>query len=448
MFLNFLYNFDLFFFQVRDYIDPKVVRAAPSPAHSYTPDGKYNSPDCRPGEFKHDEMLSFVTSMPETATAGIFGLHENASVSRQRFESLQLLRTWLTVQPAPTATAAPSSSGGGGDDKQSNGQDGAASKKDKKGESTTQKEEPIPASTMKSKSTEEQVSDSAEEILTKFTEECLFDTFKLRKKFPTRYDDSMNSVLCQELDRFNGLLKVIRSSLFSVQRAAAGVEVMSDELELVFQSIFNGQVPDMWKKVSYPTLRSLTDYVNDLTQRLEFFNGWIQNGDSPNSLWLPGFFFTHAVMTGSLQNFCRQHKHAIDGVEFGYSTFSSSQGDIAFAKKPEAGIYVYGFYVEGARWNDEVMGLEESEPRTLYTRLPVLWMQPRLRAIGDMEEKEREEEEKDMYRCPLYNTSERRGMLSTTGHSTNFIMYLKLSSGLANPDHWCKRGAACLMQLD
>jgi len=67
-------------------------------------------------------------------------------------------------------------------------------------------------------------------------------------------------------------------------------------------------------------------------------------------------------------------------------------------------------------------------------------MKPRLR--------DGEYDESELYNCPLYNTSERRGMLSTTGHSTNFIMYLKIGSGECNPDHWCKRGSACLMQLD
>ena len=114
------------------------------------------------------------------------------------------------------------------------------------------------------KSTEEQVSDSANIILNTFPIESIYDTYKLRKQFPTLYNDSMNSVLCQELDRFNGLLQMIRSSLHSVQNAAAGIEVMSDELELVFKSIFNGQVPVMWKSKSYPTLKSLIDYVRVL----------------------------------------------------------------------------------------------------------------------------------------------------------------------------------------
>jgi dynein heavy chain, axonemal len=48
------------------------------------------------------------------------------------------------------------------------------------------------------------------------------------------------------------------------------------------------------------------------------------------------------------------------------------------------------------------------------------------------------------YACPLYKTAARAGTLSTTGHSTNFVVTLHLPSDRA-ADYWVSQGVALLV---
>lgn len=52
------------------------------------------------------------------------------------------------------------------------------------------------------------------------------------------------------------------------------------------------------------------------------------------------------------------------------------------------------------------------------------------------------------YRCPCYKTSNRAGVLSTTGQSTNFILAVDLPTKGHSADFWTMRGTALLCQLD
>lgn len=104
---------------------------------------------------------------------------------------------------------------------------------------------------------------------------------------------------------------------------------------------------------------------------------------------------------------------------------------------PEDGVFVKGMFMEGCKWDPIAFKLTESDPKILFTDAPMVWFVPI---------KAKDKNLNDIYKMPLYLTMDRRGILATTGHSTNFVGYISMPTDI-DPAHWTKRGAALLCAL-
>tara|TARA_B100001094_G_scaffold236862_1_gene232020 strand:- start:81 stop:1538 length:1458 start_codon:yes stop_codon:yes gene_type:complete len=345
--------------------------------------GTYSSP----GVETREEFLEVIEGLPLVAPPEIFGFHENANITKDTKETNAMFATCLLCE------------GGGG------------------GASSGDKDATIAA--------------TAGDIKEKLP--AAYDMEQAAISYPVLWEQSMNTVLCQELARFNNLTNAMKKSLVEVEKAVRGIVVMSGPLEALGDSLVYGAIPAMWKAKSYPSFKPLAGYVTDLLERLNFLNEWLCE-KPPSTYWISAFFFQHAFMTASKQNYSRAETIPIDAIGLQFEMLPSS----SYAKPPALGVYVYGFFFEGARWDKKQKKILESEPKVLFTTAPLMWFQPK-RTV--------QIRHPPSYLCPVYKTGDRRGILATTGHSTNFILDIYVPSDLP-PEHWVQRGVAMLSQLD
>uniref|UniRef100_A0A8C4YFP6 Uncharacterized protein n=1 Tax=Gopherus evgoodei TaxID=1825980 RepID=A0A8C4YFP6_9SAUR len=332
-----------------DFYNPDIIE---NPRFTFSPSGNYYAPP----KGTYEDYIEFIKNLPFSQQPEVFGLHENVDISKDLQQTKVLFESLILTQGGGTQRG----SSGGGD------------------------------STLY---------EIADDILIKLPND--FDIETSLHKYPVRYEESMNTVLVQEMERFNNLLRTIRITLINLKKAIKGLVVMDSELEALSGSLLVGKVAENWANRSYPSLKPLGSYILDFLARLKFLQDWYELG-KPSVFWLSGFYFTQAFLTGAMQNYARKYTIPIDLLGYEFQDTSDSA--------PEDGVYIHGLFLDGAPKKSDI-------------------------------------KKSTAYICPLYKTSERKGTLSTTGHSTNFVIALLLETDKP-VQHWIKRGVALLCQLD
>ncbi len=356
-----------------------------------------------PPESSIDEVHKFIKNLPMTDDPETFGLHPNANIEFQSKETKTLLDTLICMEGG---------AGGAGDD-----QGGI----------------------------EDMVTQMAIEFEAKLPSQS--PTFRRKDAHTLTFAQSklggvisLGVFFSQEMIRFNDLVEVIKKTLGELRKAIKGLIVMSDSLEDMFNCFVFQKIPKTWSKVAFPSLKPLAAWMADCCARLDFMNKWLLEGP-PKCFWLPAFYFPQGFMTAVLQTHSRKTMIAIDTL--GFRTQMTSESAETLKSEPENGACVFGLYMQGAGFDKETMRMRESEPRSLFDELPVIHLDPIVQ-----NDKAKLVDLTCVYTCPLYKTSIRAGTLSTTGHSTNFVVALDIPTEKNKSDHWIRRGVALLCLLD
>nr|XP_024214753.1 dynein heavy chain 6, axonemal-like [Halyomorpha halys] len=380
------------------------------PNYKYSESGTYYCPE---GDkiFILLTYKDFIENLPLIEEPEIFGMHENANIAFQTKETGHILNTVMQVQI-----------------KQSAGVEGQSS--------------------------DDIVFELADNIIHRITTKISTD-----KMFPnhTVLDNkgrvpSLTTVLVQEVDRFNKMLRSMHSSINDLKKAIKGFVVMSDALEEVYTAFMSNMVPKLWGKCSYPSLKTLGSWIRDLELRIDFIQMWVTAG-SPSSFWISGFFFPQGFMTGVLQTYSRKYDFPIDELKIDFtvqnitlvqeeiyqyhqSTGKDTSEPYKQIAEPGDGIHVHGLFLDAARFDTESMLLADPFQGELNPPLPVLTLLPISMPPSKI----------NRYECPLYKTSVRAGVLSTTGHSTNFVIAVLLPTD-KDGSYWIMKGTALLTQI-
>ena len=332
-----------------------------------------------------DDFIDFISDLPSQDLPEVFGLHANADISFQINTAKGILDQILYVQPKET--------GSGG----------------------------------------LKVGETREAVVSRICEDML-------RKLPREYTaievkeaiiklgglQPMNIFLRQEIDRIQKILNLVRNTLKNLTMAIEGTLVMNDQLKEIMDNMYDARVPDMWEKLSWQS-STLGFWFTELLERDGQFKRWCFSG-RPKVFWPTGFFNPQGFLTAMRQEVTRNHKGwALDSVICQNLITRFSKDDIH--DSPPEGVYVHGFFLEGAALDKKTGKLIEARSKVLYEQMPVIYIY----AISSTAGKDAR-----MFECPIYRKPART--------ERNYIGSIDFESDIG-PKHWVMRGVALLCDI-
>ncbi|XP_045381658.1 dynein axonemal heavy chain 17 isoform X1 [Lemur catta] len=278
----------------------------------------------------------------------LYGLHPNAEIGFLTVTSEKLFRTVLEMQPKETDSGAGTGV-----------------------------------------SREEKVKAVLDEILEKIPE-----TFNMAEIMAKAAEKTPYVVVAfQECERMNILTNEMRRSLKELSLGLKGELTITTDMEDLSTALFYDTVPDTWVARAYPSMMGLAAWYADLLLRIRELEAWTTDFALPTAVWLAGFFNPQSFLTAIMQSMARKNEWPLDKMCLSVEVTKKNREDMT--APPREGSYVYGLFMEGARWDTQTGVIAESRLKELTPAMPVIF----IKAIpGDRMDT------KNIYECPVYKT--------------------------------------------
>lgn len=109
-----------------------------------------------------------------------------------------------------------------------------------------------------------------------------------------------------------------------------------------------------------------------MKDRVAFISDWLLKAN-PNAYWMSGFFFPQGFLTGVLQTHARKYQIPIDTLSFKYRTTDVDKDKLV---APKDGVYIYGLFLDGARWDTQHDSLVDQDLNQIECVMPTLHFLP------------------------------------------------------------------------
>nr|XP_045232519.1 dynein axonemal heavy chain 17 [Macaca fascicularis] len=278
----------------------------------------------------------------------LYGLHPNAEIGFLTVTSEKLFRTVLEMQPKETDSGAGTGV-----------------------------------------SREEKVKAVLDDILEKIPE-----TFNMTEIMAKAAEKTPYVVVAfQECERMNILTNEMRRSLKELNLGLKGELTITTDMEDLSTALFYDTVPDTWVARAYPSMMGLAAWYADLLLRIRELEAWTTDFALPTTVWLAGFFNPQSFLTAIMQSMARKNEWPLDKMCLSVEVTKKNREDMT--APPREGSYVYGLFMEGARWDTQTGVIAEARLKELTPAMPVIFI--KAIPVDRMETK-------NIYECPVYKT--------------------------------------------